>query len=168
MTNHPFMKLYVEQLRDLYNAEKQLTKAIPQMAKAATSSSLKSAFNEHLKLTKKHVERLDTIFKALGRSPNGKTCKAMAGLISEGKELLEDDYDEQVLDAGLIGAAQKIEHYEIAAYGTLRAYAELMGETEATRLLWDTLQEEGDTNNLLTRLALEKINTRAVEQVATA
>ena len=112
-------KLYVEELRDLYSAENQLIKALPKMAKGASSAELKQAFEDHLEQTKEHVERLDEIFSRLDEKPTGKTCKAMKGLIEEGSEMLEEDGEESVIDAGLIGAAQRVEHYEIAAYGTV-------------------------------------------------
>src|SRR4051812_13404735 len=128
-------KLYVEELRDVYSAENQLVKALPKMAKGASSDELKQAFEDHLEETKGHVERLDEIFEALGQKANGKTCKGMKGLIEEGSEMLEEEGDESVIDAGLIGAAQRVEHYEIAAYGTLRTFARLLGEEEAEELL---------------------------------
>lgn len=153
--------LYIEELRDLYNAESQLVKALPKMAKGATSSDLKQAFEEHLEQTKVHVERLEEIFEHLDKSPKGKTCKAMKGLIEEGSEILEEEGDESVIDAALIGAAQRVEHYEIAAYGTVRTFANLLGEDEATALLQETLDEEGETDKRLTELAEEVINVEA-------
>ena len=155
-------KLYIEELRDLYHAEGQLVKALPKMAKAASSPQLRSGFEEHLEQTKGHVQRLEQIFEKLGVSPKGKTCKAMQGLVEEGEELLKEDSDPSVLDAGLISAAQRVEHYEIAGYGTVRAYARSLGEEEAARLLQQTLDEEGETDKKLTRLAESLINAEAV------
>jgi len=145
--------LYVEELKDLYNAENQLVKALPKMAKAATSSELREAFESHLAETKGQVERLDTIFTELGVKATGKKCKAMEGLIEEGKELMEEDIDPEVLDAGLIAAAQRVEHYEMAGYGCVRTFATLLGYGEAARLLQETLDEEGSADKKLTRLS---------------
>lgn len=155
--------LYVEELKDLYNAENQLIKALPKMAKAASADELKSAFEEHLEVTRGHVERLEQIFNKLGKSPKGKKCIAMEGLIEEGKELMEEDVDPEVLDAGLICAAQKVEHYEIASYGCVRTYAKLLGDKEATRLLQETLDEEGEADKMLTQLAVSTINLQAAQ-----
>lgn len=152
--------LFVEELKDLYSAEKQLIKALPKMAKAATSEELKAGFLEHLDQTKGHAERLEQVFELLGQKPKAKTCKAMEGLIEEGKELLEEDAEPEVLDAGLIAAAQRVEHYEIAGYGCVRTYAELLGEDEARDLLQETLDEEAETDKKLTELA-EQINVEA-------
>jgi len=154
-------KLFVEELRDLYSAENQILKALPKMAKAARSPELKAAFQKHLEETKGQVERLDTIFEGLGKSPKGKTCKAMEGLVEEGSELMKEDADPAVLDAGLIAAAQRVEHYEIAGYGTVRAYARQLGQEEAVRLLQETLDEEGATDKSLTALAESTINLQA-------
>ena len=159
--------LFVDQLRDLYNAEKQLTKALPKMAKKASDEQLKQAFTQHLEQTEEHVERLEQILEKLGKRASGKTCKAMQGLIEEGKELMEEDAEPEVLDAGLIAAAQRVEHYEIAGYGTVRAYAKLLGNNDAARLLQKTLDEEGDTDKKLTQLAESTINLEA-EQGADA
>jgi len=155
-------KLYTEELRDLYNAENQLLKALPKMAKAASSEELKGAFEKHLEQTKGHVERLEQVFKELDESPKGKTCRAMKGLIQEGSELLEQDGDESVRDAGIIVAAQKVEHYEIAGYGSARTFAHLLGQNKAAELLQNTLDEESETDELLTRLAESVINPEAV------
>jgi ferritin-like metal-binding protein YciE len=155
-------KLYIEELRDLYSAENQILKALPKMAKGATSPALQAAFTEHLAQTKGQVERLEMIFEALEKSPKGKTCKAMQGLIEEGSELLEEDAEPAVLDAALIAAAQRVEHYEIAGYGTVRTYAKLLKEDEAARLLQETLDEEGDTDKKLTKLAEKVINREAL------
>ena len=154
-------KLYIEELRDLYNAENQLVKALPKMAKHASHQELKQAFEGHLEQTKEHVERLDEIFKRLDERPTGKTCKGMKGLIEEGSEILEKDGDESVLDAALIGAAQRVEHYEIAGYGCVRTYAELLGDSKGAELLQQTLDEEGATDKKLTELAKTLINVRA-------
>ena len=155
--------LYVEELRDLYNAENQLTKALPRMAKKATSGELTTAFESHLGETKVQIERLDQIFKKLGKKPTGKKCAAMEGLIEEGKELMAEDMDEDVMDAALISAAQKVEHYEIASYGTVRTYAKLLGDNEAARLLQQTLDEEGAADKKLTKLAESGINIEAAQ-----
>lgn len=153
-------ELYVDELKDLYSAENQLLKALPKMAKAATAAPLKRGFEKHLAETKVQVERLEKIFDALGKSPKGKKCKAMEGLVEEGKELLEEDMDDDVLDAALIAAAQRVEHYEIAGYGTVRTYAQILGETQAAKLLQQTLDEEGATDKALTQLS-ETINLEA-------
>jgi ferritin-like metal-binding protein YciE len=157
-------KLYVEELRDLYNAENQLLKALPKMAKGSSSDELKKAFEDHLEQTEGHVERLEKIFKALGENPKGKTCKAMKGLVEEGSEILEEDGDDSVLDAGIIAAAQKVEHYEIASYGTVRTFAELLGEEDAVDLLQQTLDEEGEADKLLNELAQEIVNPEALTE----
>src|SRR6202790_104064 len=154
--------LYVEELKDLYSAESQMVKALPKMAKAATSEELRAGFEEHLEQTKGHVSRLEEIFKALGESPKGKKCKGMEGLIKEGGELIEEDPAPEELDAGLISAAQRVEHYEMAGYGCVCAYAKLLGEDQAVSLLWRTLEEEKETDEKLTQLA-GRINLEAVE-----
>ena len=153
--------LYVEELKDLYNAENQLLKALPRMAKKASSPDLRAAFEEHLGQTEKQVNRLERIFKSLGEKPTGKTCKAMKGLVEEGKEIIEEDGDESVLDAALIGAAQKVEHYEIASYGTARTFASLLGEEEAVEALQKTLDEEAAADKKLTALAESLVNPEA-------
>jgi ferritin-like metal-binding protein YciE len=153
--------LYVEELRDIYNAEKQLVKALPKMAKKATHEELKDAFTEHLEQTKGHVERLEKIFDKLGKRAGGKVCKAMQGIVEEGKEMMEEDAEPEVMDAGLIAAAQRAEHYEIAAYGTVRTYAKLLGEDQAAKLLQATLDEEDETDKKLTDLAESSINVDA-------
>jgi ferritin-like metal-binding protein YciE len=154
-------KLYVDELRDLYNAENQLLKALPKMAKRASHQELKQAFEEHLEQTKGQVERLEEIFEKLDEKPTGKTCKAMKGLVEEGSEFMKEDGDESVLDAGLISAAQKVEHYEIAAYGTVRTFANMLGDNEAAELLQRTLDEEGETDKRLTELAESVVNVDA-------
>lgn len=164
MEHNALKELYVDELRDIYNAENQLTKALPKMAKAATSEELRSGFEEHLEQTQGHVKRLDQIFDKLGEEPTGKKCKGMKGLIEEGKEMVqEEELEGEALDAGLISAAQRVEHYEIAAYGCVRTYANLLGETEAAALLEETLGEEKQTDEKLTKLA-EKINVEANSQ----
>ena len=155
-------KLYVEELRDVYNAEQQLVKALPKMAKAASSDELREALELHLDETKGHVERLDQIFEGLDESAKGKTCKAMKGLIEEGSEILEEKGEDSVLDAGIIAAAQKVEHYEIATYGTLRTWADLLNQDEAAGLLQETLDEEGEADKKLNELAEEIVNPEAL------
>src|ERR1700704_5071775 len=154
--------LLVEQLKDLYSAETQLLKAIPKMAKAATSKDLKAGFEKHLKQTEGHVNRLEKIMAELDESPKGKKCKAMEGLIEEGSEVIDEDAEDEVKDAALIAAAQRVEHYEIAGYGCVRTYAELLGKDKSARLLQQTLDEEGETDKTLTKLA-EGINLDAAE-----
>ena len=155
--------LYVEELRDPYNAENQLLKALPKMAKAASDERLQAAFEEHLEVTRGQVERLDRIFKELGIRATGKKCAAMEGLVEEAKELLEEDAEPSVLDAALISAAQKVEHYEIASYGCVRTYARQLGYERAAELLQETLDEEAETDELLTELAEAVINVEAEE-----
>lgn len=155
--------LYIDELKDLYNAENQLLKALPRMAKKASAPELKRAFQDHLVQTEGHVNRLEKIFKGLGEKPTGKTCKAMKGLVEEGKEIIEEDGDDSVLDAALIGAAQRVEHYEIAGYGVVRTFASLLGENTAVDLLQRTLNEEGETDKKLTALAETVINVEASE-----
>jgi ferritin-like metal-binding protein YciE len=159
-TVNSLKELLVDELKDLLDAEKQLTKALPKMAKAASNEELKQGFQDHLEETKGHVERLTEIFKLLGETAKGKTCHAMKGLIEEGSEAMELEGPENLRDAKLIGAAQRVEHYEIAAYGTARAFAETIGETEVVDLLQQTLDEEGETDKKLTALA-ETINQEA-------
>ena len=160
MPEQGLKELYIDELKDLYNAENQLVKALPKMAKAATSEQLRSGFEEHLEQTKGHVQRLEKIFEALGESPKGKKCKGMEGLIEEGSEMIDEDFEGNTKDAGLIGAAQRVEHYEIAGYGTVRALAETLGETDHVSLLEETLEEEKSTDEKLTELA-EQINEQA-------
>jgi ferritin-like metal-binding protein YciE len=161
-------KLYTNELRDLYNAEHQLLKALPKMAKAASSDELKDAFEKHLEQTKSHVERLEQVFKELDEKPKGKTCRAMKGLIEEGSEILQENGEESILDAGIIVAAQKVEHYEIAGYGSVRTFAHLLGQNKAAELLQTTLDEESETNELLNRLAESTINPEAVRETELA
>lgn len=145
--------LYIEQLQDLHSAEVQLTKALPVMAAAASDPTLKAAFEQHLEQTRIHVERLEGICRALDVAPKGAPCKAMQGLIAEGKEILEHSADPAVRDAGLIAAAQRVEHYEIAGYGCVRTYAEILGDHETMDTLQQTLDEEGGTDHRLTEIA---------------
>jgi ferritin-like metal-binding protein YciE len=157
-------KLFLQELRDLYHAEGQLLKALPKMAEGATSEELRNAFETHLKETEEHIERLEEVFELLGETPRGKVCNAMKGLIEEGSEILEEDGEDSVLDAGIIVAAQKVEHYEMAAYGSVRTFAELLGHTEAVELLQATLDEEAAANELLNNLAKEIINPDALTE----
>jgi len=162
MEENRLKHLYVEELKDLYSAETQLVKALPKMAKAATSEELQTGFEEHLEQTKGHVLRLEEIFKALGESPKGKKCKGMEGLIKEGAEVIEEDIAPEEKDAGLISAAQRVEHYEMAGYGCVRTYAKLLGEDDAASLLQQTLDEEKTTDEKLTELA-GNINVEAMD-----
>jgi ferritin-like metal-binding protein YciE len=152
--------LYLDELKDLYSAENQLLKALPKMAKAATAKPLKQGFLKHLKQTEGQVERLERIFAELKVSPGGKKCKAMEGLIEEGQHIMEEDAEPEVMDAALIAAAQRVEHYEIAGYGCVQTYAQLLGNKKAARLLQQTLDEEGQTDKSLTQLA-KRINVEA-------
>ncbi|MBA2626405.1 MAG: ferritin-like domain-containing protein [Gemmatimonadales bacterium] len=154
--------LFIEELRDVYSAEKQITKALPRMAKAASSPELRNAFEQHLKVTEQQIARLEQIFGELEMSPRGKKCKGMEGLLAEGKEMMAEDGEEAVIDAALIAAAQRVEHYEIAAYGCIRNYANLLGLETAAKLLQETLDEEEETDALLTELAEGGINTAAL------
>jgi ferritin-like metal-binding protein YciE len=153
MNSNRLKHLYVEELKDLYSAENQLVKALPKMAKAATSEDLRAGFETHLNQTKEHVARLEKIFKALGDEPTGKKCKGMEGLIKEGAEMIEEDPAPEELDAGLISAAQRVEHYEMAGYGCVSTYAKLLGEDEAVSLLRETLEEERETDKKMTQLS---------------
>jgi ferritin-like metal-binding protein YciE len=158
MADKSLKELYIDELKDLYSAETQLVKALPKMAKSAASDELRQGFEEHLEQTEGHVQRLEQIFEALGESPKGKKCKGVEGLIAEGSEVAEEGYEGNILDAALIGAAQRVEHYEIAGYGTVRAMAEVLGEDEHVLLLTETLNEEKETDEKLTELA-EEVNT---------
>ena len=153
--------LYTDLLKDLYSAEKQLVKALPKMAKNAQSPALQKAFQEHLKQTEGQVNRIERIFSEMGGSPRGKKCVGMEGLVEEGNELLQEDVEPDVLDAGLIAAAQKVEHYEIAGYGTARAWAQRLGYDKAARLLQETLEEESTANEKLTKIAETHVNMQA-------
>jgi ferritin-like metal-binding protein YciE len=160
MPEETLKDLFVDELKDLYSAEKQLLKALPKMAKAATSKDLKETFREHLQQTEGHVVRLEEIFQALEQSPRGKKCVGMEGLVNEGAEVMQEDFEGAVKDAALIGAAQRVEHYEIAAYGTVRELAEVLGESDHAGLLQETLDEEKETDEKLTSLA-KQINEQA-------
>lgn len=151
----------LEELSDLLSAETQLTKALPKMAEAATDPNLKAGFEEHLQQTETHVERIKQAFELLGEKAEEHTCQAMKGLIKEGDELIKEDADDEVKDALLIAAAQKVEHYEIASYGTVCAWAELLGKTDVKELLGQTLDEEEKTDKKLSKLASSKVNTAA-------
>ncbi|HEY2350892.1 MAG TPA: ferritin-like domain-containing protein [Candidatus Acidoferrum sp.] len=165
MHHEALKELYVDELRDIYNAENQLVKALPKMAKAANSEDLRNGFEQHLEQTRGHVQRLEQIFKDFGEKASGKKCKGMEGLVAEGQEMMDEDFEGDVMDAALISAAQRVEHYEIAAYGTVRTYAELLGEKNAVQLLEQTLEEEKETDQKLTDLASD-INVKAMGEDA--
>lgn len=153
--------LYVEELRDLYSAESQIVAALPKMVEAASNPQLKQAFQTHLHETKGQMERLEQIFEGLGQSSSGKTCKGMEGVLKEGEEMIKEKADAAVRDAGLISAAQRVEHYEMAGYGTVRTYARLLGHETEAELLQQTLDEEGEANKKLTALAESLVNREA-------
>jgi len=155
-------KLFLEELKDVYNAEKQIVRALPRMAKAAESRELQQAFTQHLKETQGHVERLEQIFQGLDLTARGKKCKGMEGLLEEGKEILEQEGEGAVIDAALISAAQRVEHYEMAAYGCLRTYAQLLGYSDAEKLLQQTLNEEEAADQKLTQIGEGGVNQAAV------
>jgi ferritin-like metal-binding protein YciE len=154
--------LLIEDLRDIYHAEKQIAKALPKMARAASSDQLRKAFETHLEQTNGQIERLQQVFEEMDTRPRGKHCDAMEGLISEAQEILEMGLAPEVQDAALIAAAQKVEHYEIASYGTLHAYATACGLDKVAKLLDETLQEEKDTDTLLNKLAIGDVNKKAI------
>jgi len=156
--------LYLEQLKDLYSAETQLVDALPKMAERASSPDLKQGFQEHLRQTQEHVRRLEQIFQDIGETPKGHTCEGMKGLIREGEEMIKMQGDAKVIDAGLIAAAQRVEHYEIAGYGTVRTYAEMLGKQQHATLLERTLQEEEMADEKLTQLAESHVNEEAMSQ----
>jgi ferritin-like metal-binding protein YciE len=160
MEHNELKELYIDELRDLYDAENKLVKALPKLAKAAGSAKLRAGFEEHLEQTRGHVERLEEIFEALDEKPTGKKCAGMAGLVKEGEEIMDEDFSAEVMDAALISAAQRVEHYEIAAYGCVSVWAQLLGESEANALLEKTLEEEKETDQKLTQLS-EEINVVA-------
>jgi ferritin-like metal-binding protein YciE len=155
--------LLEEELKDIYSAEKQLLKALPKMAKKASSDELRAALEEHLTITEGQITRLEEVFELLGKTAKAKTCKAMQGLIEEATELMEEDCTDSVMDAGIIAAAQKVEHYEIASYGTVRTWANLCGEEDAAELLQETLDEETEADQKLTQLAESLVNPAAQE-----
>lgn len=154
---------FIEELRDTYDAEKQLVKALPRMAKAASSADLQTAFETHLEETRGHIDRLERVFESLEEKARGKHCEGMAGIVEEGKSMMGEEFDDATMDAALIAAAQRVEHYEMAAYGTLVAWARAMGHTEAADLLQETLEEEKATDEKLTTLAEGGINQEAAE-----
>lgn len=156
--------LLVDELKDLFNAEKQITSALPKMAKKASSTELKNAFEEHLKQTENQIQRLEQIFKEMDMPARGKKCEGIEGIIKEAKSMMEETEDSEVLDAALIAAAQKVEHYEIASYGTVRTYAQELGLTKVADLLQETLDEESETNEKLTKLAETSINEAAISK----
>lgn len=155
--------LLEEELKDIYSAEKQLLKVLPKMAKKASSENLRDALEEHIDVTKSQIERLEEVFETLGKPAKAKTCKAMQGLLEEATEIMEEDAEDAVMDAGIIAAAQKVEHYEIASYGTVRTWARLVGEEQAAELLQETLDEEGEADKRLTELAESFVNPEAEE-----
>ena len=155
--------LYVEQLKDLYNAEQQLIKALPKMAKAASSEELKAAFEDHLGQTRQHAQRIETIFEQMGEKAKGKKCRAMEGLVEEGGEVIREDMDDGIKDAALIAAAQRVEHYEIAGYGCVKAYATRLGDENAVTLLEQTLEEEKKADELLNGIA-EELNLEVPQE----
>ena len=160
--------LFLEEIRDLYDAEKQITKALPKMARAATSQELSAGFNEHLEQTRGHVERLEQIFSELGVKSGGVKCKGMEGLLKEGDEMVSLTNPGMVRDAGLIAAAQRVEHYEMAGYGSARTFAQLLGRNEAAGLLEQTLEEERETDEKLTEIAESMVNQRALSATRTS
>lgn len=162
--NKDFRNLFIDQLRDLYSAESQLIKALPKMAEAATSPALKDAFRGHLAETKEHLERLEELFQTFDEKPTGKICAAMKGIISEGDEIANEKYTLPVRDAGLIAAAQRVEHYEMAAYGTAQAFALMLNDKSIAAKLQLTLKEECDCDKKLTMLARSDVNERASEE----
>jgi ferritin-like metal-binding protein YciE len=161
--NDNLKKLYVDELKDLFSAENQLLKALPKMAKAASSDELRTGFEKHLEQTKIHVQRLEEIFESLDESPKGKKCVGMEGLVKEGSEVMEEGFEDAVLDAGLIGAARRVEHYEIAAYSAVCEFANVLAQTKHASLLEKTLEEEKQTDERLAKLATD-MNTKANEE----
>lgn len=166
MAKNSLRDLYIDELRDLYSAETQLVKALPKMAKASNDERLRQGFEEHLRQTSEHVSRLEQIFEMLDEKPSGKKCLGMEGLVKEGADTMKEDYADELMDAAIIGAAQRVEHYEIAGYGTVRDFANLLGEDEHVSLLEQTLEEEKETDQKLTQLA-EEINSRSAEGAET-
>lgn len=164
MFNYQFNNLndlFVQQLKDLYDAEQQITKALPQMAEAATSPQLKSAFQEHLRQTQGHIERLERVFRGINCQPEAETCPAIRGMIKEGSDIISAKGDPSVRDAGLIAAAQRVEHYEMAGYGTVRTFAHQLGRDDLAQILQQTLDEEGQTDKKLTAIAESNVNQMA-------
>lgn len=165
MAGNTLKELYIDELRDLYDAENQLIKALPKMAKAAESDELRSGIEQHLEQTKEHAKRIEQIFDAIGESATGKKCKGMQGIISEGSAMLKEDWEGAVADSAIISAAQRVEHYEIAAYTTMHEWSRILGENEAASLISQTLDEEKATDHKLAQLAQE-INRQASEAVS--
>lgn len=154
--------LFIHELKDLYSAENQIIKALPKMVKAASNAKLAAGFKTHLEQTKEHAARLEKILKSHNETTRGPKCQGMEGLLKEGKEMIEEKADEEVRDAGLIAAAQRVEHYEMAGYGCARSYAQLLGHNESAKILQKTLDEEGATDHKLTKLAMSTINVSAI------
>jgi len=165
MKPHSLHDMYVEELKDLWSAENQIVKALPRMVKAASNGELKKALEQHLRVTERQVERLDRIFKELDASPRGKKCVGMEGVIEEGKELIKEKPEAPVLDAGLIAAAQHVEHYEMAGYGTVRTWASALGYDDQASLLEETLNEEKEADRILSDIAERSVNAGAEEGV---
>jgi ferritin-like metal-binding protein YciE len=163
MSLDSLQSLFLDELKDVYHAEKQLVDALPRMAKAADSAALQRAFSDHLVETEAHVERLERILRELGQPARGKRCKGMEGVLEEGKEIMQQEGEPAVIDAALIAAAQRVEHYEIAAYGCLRTYAELLGYENAAKLLSQTLAEEEAADQKLTTIGQQSVNAEALE-----
>lgn len=163
MAMHTLDDLLLHEIKDLYDAEHQLTEALPKMAKAAKSTELQKAFNDHLKQTQGHIKRLEQAFASLGAKPQRKACKGMQGLIKEGDEVLQEDMDDDVKDAALIAAAQRVEHYEMAGYGTVRTFAYALGHHDVATVMQQTLDEEEQTDKMLTQIA-NKINVKSVTE----
>jgi len=159
MQKDSLRQLYIDELKDLYSAETQMVKALPKLAKASSNAQLRQAFEEHLRQTSEHVSRLEQIFEMIEEKPTGKKCLGMDGLVKEGAETMQEKYSDAVMDAALIGAAQRVEHYEIAGYGTVRAFAEILGESDHLSLIEETLKEEKAADEKLTQLA-EEINSQ--------
>jgi ferritin-like metal-binding protein YciE len=166
MTEKTLDDLFYDTLKDIYYAERQILKALPKMARAATAPELKTAFETHREQTEGHVERLRQVFEILGKRAQGKTCEAIQGIIAEGEEIIEEFKGTPALDAGLISSAQAVEHYEITRYGTLKAWAEKLGKTDAAKLLDATLKEESETDSTLTKLAKTAVNAAAQRKAA--
>ncbi len=161
MADNPLEQIFFDELRDIYNAENQILKALPKMAKTATSDELRRAFEEHLEQTRGQVDRLDQIFSMHQMKSRGKKCMGMEGILEEGKEEMKEKLEPNAMDAVLIAGAQKVEHYEIATYGTLRTWAQELGFDQEARLLQQTLDEEGETDKKLTHIAESRVNVRA-------
>lgn len=168
MADSSLRDAFLDELRDTYDSEKQIIKALPKMVKAASSKQLKAAFSSHLEETKGQIKRLETVFGLLDKKVKGKHCEGTAGILKEGKSVMEEDFDDATMDACLIAAAQRVEHYEIAAYGTLIAWAKCLGETKIVKLLEETLKQEDSADKKLTGLAEDGINQSSMEAGAVA